>query len=1668
MQLQNMMDTTEGRIVADAARIERATGGMVKTTAAIASIQSYANAATRAERDVQREKATTEKSIEGLIRQIDRETAAVGRTRDEQRAARIEELAVTAARQGNTDAADRLLASTRQLRAAQESLAQDRFAAEARAAAEAVRERERAEIAVIEQMRERSRLEEALARTNGTDRPRATSAGATYSALAARAAEDEARANNAAAASADRLAREHAELVAMVRGSQAAMEADAAAAERLRMATDPLYAATSRLNAEIAESTRLYLNGATAPAEYARQQDVLTGRLRAVVQQQDTVNRSTGSLAPPARLAGHHMQNLAFQFQDLTVQMVAAAGSSAPFKMAMMAMMQQGMQIQGIMSQAGIGIRGVGAAFGTMSKAILLATVTNPILMGIAAAITVVAGAIKLLQVAANDGDPMKKYVASLGLTKAEIRNLDNVTVTYGDTAKAVFQVAGAAIWSVIGKSVTDVWKVMKDWAAWIGSGAKDAINLLIAAHVAGYNVIRLSWAQFPAIMGDAFYSAVNASIGAINALVKKSVEGLNYFAAQANKILPAGLQIPTLSAPQIAAVNNKYAGEAAKLGKTFKGEFEKAAKVDYVAKGGSAIADQAEKNARERLRKQAEEKGYLDPEKAKTDKHAESLAREAAAIEAQIRNLYALADAYGVSGAAALIAEARVKAESAAIKKRADIEEMVARQVRLSIAERVKAAAQGSAAMRDQAAMQERVNAEVAAGTVPAERAAELIRDRMADLPLLAAIEAARIVKDVKGGEAAEAALDGQRAARDRLTDAERAGQLQAAQQQGTNRLAELQEELRLVGATNVERARALAILQATQQAEGSNWSGPDASAWIAQQGEIAATAEILSTAQRNYNDALSFTADKWDLIARNVQNAAGGMADAFGVTGRAIGDMAAIYANYQADRAKLDLEHKQQVKAAGKDQAAIDRANVKFALASANSQVGAFGDMASAAKGFFNEKSKGYQAMLAAEQVFRAFEFAMSVRSMAQDIIETVSSVANSGARATAAGAEGVATQSKLPFPYNIAAMAATAAALIAAGIAVMGGGGGGKNTLPQSNQGTGTVLGDSSAKSDSIKNAIDALADVDTLTNTYARNMAASLRSIDNQIGGLASLVVRAGNINASSGVTEGFKMNGIGSVLSKIPLIGGILGGLFGSKTTVIGSGLYGGPQSVGSIVNGGFDASYYSDIEKKKKFLGITTGTKYSTQYTNADAGLENQFTLILRQFNDAILAAAGPLGLATGEVQTRLNNFIVDIGKIDLQGLSGTEIQEKLTAIFGAAADGMASAAFPGIERFQKVGEGLFETLVRVASTVEAVGASLDLLGNSAQGMSIDVKMGLADQFDSVADLTSAAEAYFQAYYSAGEQAAAKTAQMAKVFDSLGFAMPTTLEAFRHLVEAQDLTTASGQAAYATLLQLAPAFADLTESMLGAKSAADILSEREDLNRQLLELQGNTAAIRALDLAQLDESNRALQEQIWALQDAQAAANAAKELAAAWGSVGDSITAEINRIRGLSGTDTGDNFASLMGQFNAATAAAQAGDMDAAKSLPGLSQALLAAAALAATSQQELDRIKALTLASLEATNAAVAELAGAGVASTAAMLDAAAAASAAANPPPAANDDTTASELKTLREELAAMRAENYAGHAATASAAGRTARVLEDVTFESGGQAITVSSAA
>jgi hypothetical protein len=592
----------------------------------------------------------------------------------------------------------------------------------------------------------------------------------------------------------------------------------------------------------------------------------------------------------------------------------------------------------------------------------------------------------------------------------------------------------------------------------------------------------------------------------------------------------------------------------------------------------------------------------------------------------------------------------------------------------------------------------------------------------------------------------------------------------------------------------------------------------------------------------------------------AERMRDAAQSMAQAWGSVGEAVGKALTVLANYGEQEAAINAK------------SITDREKQKQL---SNLQLTSLIDLTDAGKHLFNENSKGYKAMAAAEK-------ALTIIQLARTAVD----VAGGAARM-------FATLGPLAFPA-VGAMLAVMASL---GF----GGGGSAGSLPASNQGKGTTLGASDAQSASIKNSIAALADIDRVTMTYSAQMAASLKSIENNIGGLASILVRTGNISgATAGIKTGTSSTTISKLLSvdptgllsKIPVIGGLVGAingviktLFGSKTTIVGSGLFGGAQNLSSILSGGFDLQTYADIQKKKKFLGITTSTKYSTQYGAADPQVEAQFGLILKSFYDAIGAAAVPLGKSTSEIEKQLDSFVVNIGKIDFTGLSGDEIQKKLEAVFGAAADQMAASAFPGIEKFQKVGEGAFETLTRVASTVEGVTVDLGMLGKSAAGLGVDAKMSIAGLFDSVDAMNSATQAYFNTYYTEAEQAAVKTSQLTTAFSSLGLTLPDSIASYRALVDAQDLTTAAGQSTYAALIQLAPAFAQIATGAQDATSAAAIIRERQDLEKQLLELQGDTVAIRNLELQATDASNRSILQRIYDLKDEQAATAAAAQAA---------------------------------------------------------------------------------------------------------------------------------------------------------------------------------------
>lgn len=403
--------------------------------------------------------------------------------------------------------------------------------------------------------------------------------------------------------------------------------------------------------------------------------------------------------------------------------------------------------------------------------------------------------------------------------------------------------------------------------------------------------------------------------------------------------------------------------------------------------------------------------------------------------------------------------------------------------------------------------------------------------------------------------------------------------------------------------------------------------------------------------------------------------------------------------------------------------------------------------------AKSFFKEESKGYKALTTMEQVQQGVRIALAIEEAAVKIglVETTT-LATMAANAKQQISEGVtaaiSSMKGLPFPYNIAAMGATIAAIAGLGVAIGGGFDSSSGTVTPANDGSGTVFGDASAQSESIKKSIELLADNSDLMLPINNSMLRALQNIESALSGVANLIIRGdiGNsfaneftfsdkltgilgsanklfVNFTNGL-EKFMTGGLSSKLGigglSTSVITKIVGGIFGKTSqSVTGSGLYSGSQSLGSVLDGGLNLSQYADVATTKKSW-FSKSTSYSTQFSGVSQEIKDQFGLIFSGIFDSILTASQALDKDSNEIKQALMASIINIGKINTQGLTGEEIQKKLEAVISAQADNVAKEAVKGLEPFQKIGEGYYETLNRVAAGIEQASYFTERLGYTA------------------------------------------------------------------------------------------------------------------------------------------------------------------------------------------------------------------------------------------------------------------------------------------------------------------------------------------------------------
>lgn len=646
----------------------------------------------------------------------------------------------------------------------------------------------------------------------------------------------------------------------------------------------------------------------------------------------------------------------------------------------------------------------------------------------------------------------------------------------------------------------------------------------------------------------------------------------------------------------------------------------------------------------------------------------------------------------------------------------------------------------------------------------------------------------------------------------------------------------------------------------------------------------------------------------------------------DAFGEAGNALAQLTNAFQGYAQQQAEVAKMQERLAESAGQiSSEEYHKREEALAKKSAQSQIGSYASIAGAAKGFFSTHSKGYKAMEAAEKAFRVFEMALALESMAKQLFGvnavtsatvtgeatkqaavasgTSAQIAADAAKGASAAAVGVATQAQGD-PYTaFPRMAAMAAAMAALGFVVGGFGGGGSSSAVreerQRTQGAGTVFGDAEAKSSSLGNAFEQLKDSAKIELRYQSGMLASLRNIEDAMAGVANAVLRTTGITSgnSLGIYEGILstnkgdpiLNAIGlgslnTLVTNLPVIGGVIGklqSLWGKTTQEI--------TDSGLVINGivaqlsrGEGFSQYTDVQTtKSSFFGLSKSTKESTVFGELDADTNEALGRVFRGLSSSLVLASTALGRDAAQVSEQIANTLIDIPRVSLRGLKGSDLQDAISSTISAAADTIGKTVVPGLDAFQKVGEGYFETLIRVSAGVESADYALERFGISAirftdvaakqgdvaaeifrdsvsafegagkgitqimQGITGTVE-DLADTYRSLVDVRAALksvgangsdptfdllrgagglealqdglEKYLGGFFSETERYTAASARLAEKFQALGIPQPENIEAFRELASGLDQTDAASAALFGQLMSLAGAFHDVASA----------------------------------------------------------------------------------------------------------------------------------------------------------------------------------------------------------------------------------------------------------
>ncbi len=581
-----------------------------------------------------------------------------------------------------------------------------------------------------------------------------------------------------------------------------------------------------------------------------------------------------------------------------------------------------------------------------------------------------------------------------------------------------------------------------------------------------------------------------------------------------------------------------------------------------------------------------------------------------------------------------------------------------------------------------------------------------------------------------------------------------------------------DLQDEIRMLGLSGAAREQAAIAMEAERMARDKNG--------VAIEKERKKYEELLKTLAK---------AQKIDSILGQFENQSGLL--------NLVSDIELV---------KEALEDAFDPKVVERLQGALGQMNAQLA----GDMVASFGALLGAAQTFTKEGSSGFKAM----------EKGMAALSIIQDVLALKAAV---NAVLTQGGGE----------PYTafarMAAMAAAVAPMLASIGVTIGGFGGGSSGGPsaadrQQAQGTGSVLGDSDAKSESILNAIEITADATSQLVGINRSMLTALQTMQAAIGGASSLLARGAGGTAPTALSTGAS-NPLPSIAGGASLFTAAFANIFGGKESLRDQGI----QIVGGTLSEMIDDIMVQSYATIHRSGGWFSSSRNYDRTADLGDEIAVQFQLVLESMADAVRSGAEALGLNMAEVNAAIAAYQIEEIRISTMDLSAEEAQAELEAVFSSIFDGLAGAVVPFIAQFQQVGEGLGETLIRVATGVQVTQEAVLQLGFALDETDPErfaqISEGLISMVGGIDEFISGMQTFVNNFAPEAHRFMVAQDELNRAFAQAGLTLPETESGMWALMQTLDATTESGAEQIATLLRLA-GVADSYYSMLEARGSA--------------------------------------------------------------------------------------------------------------------------------------------------------------------------------------------------------------------------------------------------